>query len=231
MADVETGGPPGTAQCEITGKWVPEDELIIIQGKRVCAEGKAELLDRLRGGEAMPGELECPTALRRFGCMFVDNLVMSLFGFVVGMVFGVGGFGLFGGATPTGINTFTAILQVVVGTIIPLAYYVGYHGKTGQTPGKKMGKIKVVRIDGSDINYNIAFWRILWYQGPGMVVGFISLLAIASTSNALLAVVGIFAILNGIYYLVNALAALLDKGKQRAIHDRLAGTRVIMVDA
>lgn len=230
MADLQTGGAPGTAQCEITGKWFPEDELVIIQGKRVCAEGKAELLDRLRSGEAMPGELECPTVLRRFGCMFVDNLLLGLFGFVVGFVFGVGAVGTFGAAPAAGMGGGMMLLQVILQVVIPMAYYVGFHGKTGQTPGKKTGKVKVVKLDGSDINYNIAFWRLLWYLGPGMVIGMISIGAVNSTSGSYLALVGVLAVVNGVYFVANVLVAAFDRSKQRAIHDRLAGTRVIQFE-
>ncbi len=228
MADLETGGPPGTSQCEVTGKWVPDDELITISGKRVCAEGKAELLERLRSGEAMPGEMECPTVMRRFGCMFVDGLVLGLIGMVVGLVFGIGGVGLFGGATPTGIGAFTILFQVVFGMILPGAYFIGFHGKSGQTPGKKSGKLKVVREDGSDIDYTIAFWRFVWYQGPSILATMLTLVVTASSAGGTL--VAAISAASVIYYLVNVLVALMDRTKQRAIHDRMAGTRVIRVD-
>lgn len=39
------------ALCEVTGKIVPEDELVRFQGKRVCMEGKQILLDRIMRGE------------------------------------------------------------------------------------------------------------------------------------------------------------------------------------
>jgi len=52
----ELSAPPGMGRCEVTGQVVPEDELVLIHGQRVCAEGKAILLERLKAGEAMPGE-------------------------------------------------------------------------------------------------------------------------------------------------------------------------------
>ena len=40
-------------QCAITGQWVPDDEIITLQGHRVCADGKLELLERLRSGQGI----------------------------------------------------------------------------------------------------------------------------------------------------------------------------------
>lgn len=48
-------GMDNMVQCEITGQWVPQDETVVIQGYRVCAEGKAELLDSLAAGDHIGG--------------------------------------------------------------------------------------------------------------------------------------------------------------------------------
>ncbi|NOX57530.1 MAG: RDD family protein [Planctomycetes bacterium] len=224
MADSDTGGLPGTAQCEITGKWVPEDELITLHGKRVCAEGKAELLDRLKGGETLPGEMESPTVMQRFSCMFVDNILMTVFGFLMGVLFGTG-FGFMAGATA--MSTSMALLQLVAGSAVPLAYYTGLHGRWGQTAGKRSGKLKVVRLDGSDISYYTAFVRFLWFQGPAIVAGIVSVFAVMASSDSMLAAVGILGFVSVIYHLINVLVALRDRDRQRAIHDRMSGTRVI----
>jgi hypothetical protein len=53
--------PPGMGRCEVTGKLVPEDELVELNGQRVCAEGKAILLERLTSGESA-GENDAPPA-------------------------------------------------------------------------------------------------------------------------------------------------------------------------
>ena len=91
MADPQDslgGEPPeqesGLVQCEITGKWVPEDEIVEFQGRMVCAEGKELLLERLRSGELLPGEMETPSIGKRFGCLFVDGLVLGVVSIVIG---------------------------------------------------------------------------------------------------------------------------------------------------
>ena len=227
MADSDTGGLPGTAQCEITGKWVPEDELITLHGKRVCAEGKAELLDRLKGGETLPGEMEQPSVMQRFSCMFVDNIMLTVFGFLMGVLFGAG-FGFMAGAPAAGISM--AMLQLTAGTLVPLAYYTGLHGRWGQTAGKRAGKLKVVRLDGSDIDYYIAFIRFLWFQWPAVIVGIASVIAVTASSNSALAAVAVLGFVSIVYHLINVLVALRDRDRQRAIHDRMSGTRVIRLN-
>lgn len=44
-------GGSAFAPCEVTGKIVPEDELVRFKGKHVCMEGKQILLDRIMRGE------------------------------------------------------------------------------------------------------------------------------------------------------------------------------------
>jgi uncharacterized RDD family membrane protein YckC len=56
--------------------------------------------------------------------------------------------------------TIVAVLAVFLGIF---AYYTVPHAKSGQTPGKKMMKIKVVRRDGSPVSFGRALWRVIAY--------------------------------------------------------------------
>ena len=72
-----SAGPgPGMAQCSVTHKWFPEDELIMFQGQLVSAEGKQVLLDRLLTGADSPDAMIRPGAWRRIGCIFLDGIVL-----------------------------------------------------------------------------------------------------------------------------------------------------------
>ena len=230
MSDQATpppAGPAGTVQCEITRQWVPEDEIITIQGHRVCAEGKAELLERLRSGELMPGELERPTVLRRFGCAFLDGLILGIINAALGvMVVGAAfaGAGAPGGTNPLG-GTFAA-LQVVLAAI-SLLYYTLLHGKYGQTLGKMAGKLKVVNDDGSPISMGTAFVRALYWQGPGVVASLILAAEIVMRATPTMTISQTFNFVVLIYIVTSIVMALMDRAQQRAIHDRLAKTRVI----
>jgi uncharacterized RDD family membrane protein YckC len=47
--------------------------------------------------------------------------------------------------------------------IINIAYYTYFHGNTGQTPGKMICKLKVVRVNGEPLGYGRAFLRWVGY--------------------------------------------------------------------
>lgn len=226
MADLqEQTAIPGTAQCEITGKWVHEDELVEIQGKHVCAEGKQILLDRLAAGENATGELETPGILLRFGCAFLDGIIVGIAGALIGGA--AGGFlgAMFG---ETGILVAQGVGSIL-GAAASTIYYTLMHGYKGQSVGKMAGKIKVVRMDGSPISMKQSFWRAMFFAGIGGITS-IPLLFLPLMSEDVLAIVTLAAAaIQGIYGLANAIAVLIDSKYRRALHDHIAGTRVVSI--
>lgn len=86
--------------------------------------------------------------------------------------------------------------------LIPTLFYVAYHtffvGKFQATPGKMMLKMKIVRSDGESLSYLRAFGR---YWGT---------------------------YLSGLILMIGYIMALFDKPENRALHDRLCDTRVVM---
>ncbi|MDD2557370.1 MAG: RDD family protein [Desulfuromonadaceae bacterium] len=91
------------------------------------------------------------------------------------------------------------ILTMLFGTLAGVFYYVFFTGYSGQTPGKMLLRLKVVRLDGSKASYGQAFLR-------ETIGKFIS------------------GIILGIGYFMVALRT--DK---RALHDLMADTRVIRI--
>ena len=204
---------PGMGQCSVTGKIVPEDELVTIQGQRVCAEGKAILLARLKAGDAMPGELERPTVLRRFCCILLDVII-------IGLPFGILS-AILGGNKPGG-HIVGGIVSLV-GAIAAIVYFAAQHAARGQTVGKKAGNIRVVNnADGSPITTSQAYIREMVYGGPSVIAALVTF-----TGSAV--ITGLVGLLVGGFGLANLIVALVDRSRQRAIHDRIAGTRVVKV--
>jgi len=203
--------PPGMGQCAITGKVVPEDELVLINGQRVCAEGKAILLDRLKSGESLPGELEKPSILRRFLCVLLDVVIL-------GVPFGILSFVL-ASSNPGSIATIGAVQLIAV--VVEIFYFGAMHAARGQTVGKMAGSLKVVNnSDGSPITTQAAYIRALAYIGPSLLSG----LTVLAGSTVLIMIANV--IVYG-YGLTNVIFALVDTSRQRALHDRIAGTRVV----
>lgn len=236
-------------QCEVTGNWIPADEVITFQGKRVGAEGKAILLERLRSGEEGPGALVAPSVFARFGGMFVDGIIGSLVGAVIAFPIGF----LFlsmadqGGAKPVGpespAGNFLQTIFQLFASIVLIGYFAYFHSRTGQTPGKKMAHTKVVTIDGGPVAFSQAFWRGVYFYGPNLLASALGVIVAIlvfgggrepgeeinpAVRGLLMVFIGVSAV-SGIYAVVNILFALFDRSRQRAIHDRLAGTRVIRV--
>jgi uncharacterized RDD family membrane protein YckC len=219
MADEQQPADPNLVQCEITKQWVPADEIVEIQGHKVCSAGKEILLQRLKSGEALPGEMERPTVLRRFACIFVDGIVLVIPIFVIGIVAGTAAG--FGHIAPGATLVMQGVVSLV-GVAITLVYFGTMHGAKGQTLGKMAGKIKVVNLDGTPITMSKAYLRALCYSGPNILAPLPLLVGFPAGY-------GIIAGVGGVYAIVNIIMALVDRNMQRALHDRLAGTRVITI--
>ena len=215
-------------QCEVTGEMVPADETVVISGRRVSARGKQILLEQLRTGDAMPGEYEAPGSLRRFGCAVLDGLI----GMVVGLVVVFGGLAALGNSaniTEADVR-LTFLLQLIAGLIV-MAYFVFLHGTRGQTLGKMAGKIKVVQnADSSPIGMGTALIRALAFNGPNLAVTAVALVLPLSMITEAFGIVNLLNIFAGVYTIANAITVLVHPQK-RAIHDLIAGTRVIYLDA
>lgn len=212
-------------QCDITGRTVPLDETIELHGYRVCAEGKQILLDRLKAGEAMPGELERSSFWRRFFAYFIDGVIFG----VIAWIATVGAAGALAATDNLAIAlAVTTLLQLLLG-LAQLSYFALMHAKYGQSLGKMAVKIKVVRPDGSDIPTRQAWMRSFFYVGPQVILGAVSLLValLAPPSPTTQLVVGAIPLPAGLYVLASIITALVDRQQQRAIHDYAAGTRVI----
>lgn len=193
-------------QCEITGKMFPHDELVTFQGKRVSAEGKAILLERLKSGETVQDE-QRPTVGRRFGCIFIDSLFFTIPSYLINQ-----------NATPQ--NVMTMALALVALQTVQLIYLGQMHGMRGQTLGKIAGSLRVVNLDGSPVTLAKAYIRAAVYVFPSIVI-----LASIFTRNA--QAIETATIFSWVWILLTILLALVDRKMQRPIHDRVAGTRVI----
>lgn len=65
--------------------------------------------------------------------------------------------------------------HIVMFIFISAVYFSYFHGSTGQTPGKAMLKLKVVRTEGKDMSYGIAFLRWVSYfiSALPLYIGFV----------------------------------------------------------
>jgi len=210
--------------CDVTGKVVRESETVMFRGKRVCAEGKAILLEQLAAGEYEDGGLERPSVLRRFGCVLVDSIILNVAGVLIGAAVALMA-ASFGGSV--GGMTYAAL--IFVATFLNMGYYTYFHGVRGQTLGKMIGKLKVVQMDGSPINVAIAFKRMLYFAGPVLMGQIVMAIGVSGDSEQVVSIGTVIQTIGGVLVIATAIVAIADRASQRTIHDRLAGTRVIRV--
>ena len=128
----------------------------------------------------------------RWVAFIIDSIISSVLQFVV--VFALGTITELSGAADL---PATQILIMLFSTIAGVFYYVFFTGYSGQTPGKMVLRLKVVRLDNSQVGYGQAFIR----ETIGKFISGIVL---------------------GIGYLMVGL-----REDKRGLHDLMADTRVI----
>ena len=216
---------PGTAQCSVTKKWFPEDELVTFQGQLVSAEGKQILLDRLQTGAEAPNEFVRPGVWRRIGCIFfIDGILLGIFGLVLNYLFGIS---MFTPQTDPGVMSRRLMVSLIA-LAVAILYFGLLHGWKGQSLGKMVGNLRVINMDGTPISKPKAFARALAYTF-GNVLTVLALVAGVVTKNVAIISVGVF--LGGTWGLVDCILALVDTRMQRTLHDRICGTRVILLNS
>jgi len=192
---------------------VPEDELILFQGQQVCAEGKAILLDRLKAGDALTGGMERPSFWRRLGCFMLDGIIL-------GLPMQIGRIALFGLAAPPVLPP-SQLLYTLFTQLVFFVYFGQFHAISGQSLGKKAGKIIVVNEDGTRITTKTAYIRALAYMGVNILATLAAVIGGRSAYVIMLAV-------SSLWLLAEVICLLVDREGQRSLHDRIAGTRVVL---
>jgi len=94
----------------------------------------------------------------RAAASIVDSILLSIAQMILGLVLGFSIGYATGGLSDDG-NTALLIASWLFGALLSVAYYVTFTGYNGQTPGKMMVRIKVIRTDGAAISYGKAALR------------------------------------------------------------------------
>lgn len=211
-----TGDDNGLVRCEITGKMVSPDDAVEFQGRLVSAEGKEILLERLRNNEGRgpAGEPRRPSFWRRLLCSLLDTAILGVILGALVAVLDLPDSSIFD--DDFAVRGYPGFLLRVACTFFYAAYM---HGKYGQTLGKMIGGYRVANRDGTAITWPTAFVRAFWSDGYDLAFSIVVVL------RPDLEWIWLFSLLYG---LVNCLALVADTGYNRALHDRLAGTRVVM---
>lgn len=172
VATGSDGALGGDYQCVECGSFFAGDEVIDYDGLYVCGGCKGTFFQRLREGGALQGAYEYVGFWIRLVAKFLDGIIVA----VVSMVFNIPLSFVMGSAQEDLVVFIPSVLvYVFLNFVLPLVYYVYFHGKFGATPGKMALGIRVVRPDGERITYLRAFGRYFaeFLSGITLYVGYI----------------------------------------------------------
>jgi len=123
---------------------------------------------------------------QRIIAAIVDSIIV---GVVVGILAGLfalttlGMMGLFKAGIMSAAPWMWAPWMWLVGLLIPICYYTYFEGTSGQTIGKKIMNIKVVKADGAHCDYGSAFVRNLLRFIDSQVIGLVGIIVISVTEK------------------------------------------------
>ena len=165
---------PGLAKfCGVCG--APRDAAIT-NFCRNC--GAAFAAVETKAHEASPAFSAKGGFWRRTAAYLLDGVVLAIIGFLVGVVVGIGGL-----AIKMRREDLDTIAQLF-GDVLGLAYFLWFwsaHG-SGQTPGMRALRLRVIRTDGTYMSVGRAFLRNVGFGISALVLG-IGLLWVAFDPN------------------------------------------------
>ena len=135
----------------------------------------------------------------RFVATVVDSAILFVVMFILFFAIGIGAGVRAALGDPVGLAQVLVGLGAavtIISLVVPMLYEVIFVGLRGQTPGKVLLGLKIIRMDGGEVDYVKAFIRWVGKLASGFLLG-IGYIMAAFTAN------------------------------KRALHDLIAGTRVI----
>jgi uncharacterized RDD family membrane protein YckC len=165
---------------------------------------------------------------KRFVALFLDGLILGVIGLVVGLLFGGGtGFNFlnFNTTTPT-LNTGAYLAYSVLTTAIQMGYYIYFYSTTGQTLGKKVMGVRVIRRDQRPLDIQTGVRRMAIGIGLGVLGMLITAINSSTASAGALGIFGLLALGLSLINLLDYLWPLWDRERQ-TLHDKIANTVVV----
>lgn len=123
---------------------------------------------------------------QRIVAAIIDGIIVGIAVGVVSGLFMFSGLGMFGGSRMWHMFASPwvwAPWMWLVGLLIPVGYYTYLEGTSGQTIGKRIMNIKVVKADGSRCDMSSAFLRSILRFIDSLFIGIVGIIAISTTEK------------------------------------------------
>lgn len=142
---------PGLVTCAISGRQVPSDSAIPIDGAWVSAEFKEQALQRIREGIPLGATKRYAGFWIRFVAIFIDGIVLNICStpimFILGMLLSMAGM------ESQTLQVLIFIFTMLLGFVLAAAYEIVLVAKTGATIGKMACGLKITDAEGKPIGY------------------------------------------------------------------------------
>ncbi|MCD4819926.1 MAG: RDD family protein [Candidatus Cloacimonetes bacterium] len=156
VAPVEPEVEVVSEMCNECYNLFPENEMVQIGEKYVCAGCKTLYLQRIREGFG-GGANNFAGFWIRVAAYMIDSVILTVVFLILGSIIA-----LFTGPMITQNMVFTAtyFINIGISSLLSIGYYVFFIGKFAATPGKMIVGIQVIVGDGSQVSYLRALARI-----------------------------------------------------------------------
>ena len=109
----------------------------------------------------------------RFIAYIIDSILLVITGgildFVTGLGIGIGA--IISGSTAEETEIVAGIFGFIINITLSLIYYVVFVGAKGQTPGKMVLGLKIIKTSGEEMTYGRAFLRWIGYGVSFLILG------------------------------------------------------------
>ncbi len=170
-------------------------------------------------------------ALRRLLCIWVDISVITCIAVPLSFFLMVITVGAGTALLRRGVDAFSTMGTLgvvgifVITYVLPVSYFAILQGAWGQSLGKICGRSRVAMLDGAPLRAGRAWLRAVALVGPILLMPLTLPLAVRADY-----VLPIFILaLSQLYWAVDGLFVICDFNGRRSLHDRIAGTRVVLL--
>ena len=160
--------PVRQSLCSECGQAFAEDDMIRFSDVWVCAGCKPIIVQKIKEGVTLNGEMEYAGFWIRVGAWFIDYLIMAIASAIIYFPLTFMGFSSF--AEPAAF-AIIQLITTILNFIIPAVYESWFVGKYAATPGKMACKLKAVMSEGDQVSFATAIGRHFAKYISGLILG------------------------------------------------------------